>query len=72
MGSVLAQNQRLFLHEWTPPSPCDLYSPARDLSLLPSPLPGKLLLPVSKIAHRRKFVLDNHRNVVLIRDAPHL
>jgi hypothetical protein len=39
---------------------------------LPSPLDGKIIIPLSSINHKRNFILQNHHKVVLISDAPQL
>jgi len=69
MGSVLAQAQKIYVYEWTPPQE-DIYSSVLNLNSLPSPLDGKIVIPLSCINHKRNFILQNHHKVVLIEDAP--
>lgn len=65
MGSVLAPSQKIYAYEWTPPND-DIFSTIVNLNTLPSPLNGKIVIPLSRINHKRNFILQNHHKVVLI------
>lgn len=60
---------QLYSLEWIPPKNIPDIRALNNTEEITDPQHTKILIPISKIARRREFVLKHHHQVILIQDS---
>lgn len=53
MGNAFSEKQNIYVFDWIPPEPNDLFITVQDPVDLPHPLHGKILIPFSSTHQKR-------------------